>query len=119
MPEEAKQAFSIDFGKVHISVTVALVAALASGFYAGVKWVTTTEERTHRNQSSIQELRQEITGLQGVIEAQNERENSHFSALSAQLDQMHQDYRDVGRLQERYDNAFATYQPQPKRGKHR
>ena len=124
MAEEPKQqpGIQLQLGHVHLTATVALLGAVASGFYAGVEWITRMQETTREHGEELIELAHKIDGLAGVLAAANERDNQSNDAVNErmfeiqrQLADMLTSYRRVGTLEERYDRAFSTYQPQPKR----
>ena len=121
-PDDSKPGLSISLGNIHLTATVALLGAVVSGFYTGVSWVTHMSETTQRNTETLLDIAHKLEGINNVLQAFNETHNKSEDALNQQLftiqqqlSQMATDYHNVDTLQRRYDRAFSTYQPQPKR----
>lgn len=135
MAEEPPKGLRLIFGKLQIGALVTLLLTVLGGFYTAVQWVTTVQHVTQRNARTIEEigrkldalsveLNRKIDGLNAAGAALHDRDNQIDSKtheqildIQKQLTDMARDYRNVGILQDRYDRAFATYQPQPRRGK--
>ena len=70
----------------------------------------------------LEEGRQAIEVLRGVVATAAGEEDKRADAmnerifqLQATLEAMQRSYDQVRRLEDRYERAFATYQPQPRR----
>jgi hypothetical protein len=120
--EPSKPGLQLSFGQLHLTATVALLASVAGGFYSAVSWIERVQNVTARNAELVGEAAKQIEAIRLMIAQQDEHFdkqddtiNQRIFELQQTLAKMQSNYHEVQTLQDRYDHAFATYQPQPKR----
>ena len=120
--EPSSGGIQFRLGQVHLTTTLALIGALIGGTYTAVEWITRIQETTRHNIAKLEELQKKLDATEKALHEAGDREDQTVNALGdrifqlqQQVSQMLQDYRDVRRLEDRYDRAFATYKPQRKR----
>jgi hypothetical protein len=103
--QESKGGLQLNFGHLHITATIALLSTVVGGFYTGVTWLEHARETMEQDTKIIEEVQQKLRGLDAVIQAQNERDNTNDDNIHQQIFQIEQ------QLTEMSSHMQQIYQP--------
>ena len=120
--EPPKPGIQVRISYAHLTATAALLATVLSGGYVGIEWITRMQNSALHQEQRIAELNKQIETLDQELDTERERDGAVATELRAkiaeaerQIASMMGAYENVRTLENRYDRAFATYQPQRKR----
>ena len=121
-PPRSAPGFQVRISYAHLTATAALLATVLSGGYIGIEWITRMQNSAIHQEQRISELNKQIEVLDQELDQERERDGQVATDLrekigeaEKQIASMMGAYQSVKRLEDRYEGAFARFQPQPKR----
>jgi|SRR5215469_1376512 len=139
-PNDRRPGITISLGQLQAGTLLAVIGGIGAALYTGISWIERMQALAHRNAELLVDTGKQLEGLRGMLSQQIERTRQEEGAIRTliatrtdtfrqgeadlkerlteiqhSLALMEQNYRHVRTLETRYDQAFATYQPQPRR----